>query len=179
MARPPRGKEMLVSVQHQLAQVTDVNDFRVLLSVMLPLAHGLSTKATALAVGRSPRWVTSARSSYINNLGLKQKAKKMIRNSAHMSTEQETNFLVPFLERARNGGVLVVNEIHKALEEHLGHRVSLATAYNLLHRHGWRKLAPDKRNVAADVQAQEEWKKNCRNVLPKSKENGKGLVRSD
>jgi Winged helix-turn helix len=32
-----------------------------------------------------------------------------------------------------------------------------------LHRHGWRKLAPDKRHPKSDPQAQEEWKKNSRN----------------
>lgn len=36
----------------------------------------------------------------------------------------------------------------------------MATTYNLLHRHGWRKLAPDKKHPKADVDAQEEWKKN-------------------
>ncbi|WP_425286994.1 winged helix-turn-helix domain-containing protein [Nitrosomonas communis] len=30
----------------------------------------------------------------------------------------------------------------------------------MLHRHGWRKLAPDKRHPKADVLAQDEWKKN-------------------
>jgi transposase len=72
--------------------------------------------------------------------------------------------------------VLVVNDIRNALEKHLGHKVVLTTAYNLLHRHGWRKLAPDKRNVAADVKAQEEWEKNSRNDLLKSKKNGKDQV---
>jgi transposase len=90
-----------------------------------------------------------------------------------------TEFLAPFLEKALCGGLLVVNEIHQAMQEHLGRNVALASAYNLLHRHGWRKLAPDKRNVAADVQAQAAWKKNCRSELLKSKENGKGRGKSD
>ena len=29
----------------------------------------------------------------------------------------------------------------------IGRKVALASAYNLLHRHNWRKLATDKRNV--------------------------------
>jgi hypothetical protein len=36
------------------------------------------------------------------------------------------------------GGILVVGNIHKALEEQLGRKVALASAYNLLHRHNWR-----------------------------------------
>jgi hypothetical protein len=92
-----------------------------------------------------------------------------------MSTTEEKGFLVSFLEKARCGGVLVVGDIHRALEDHLGHGVALATAYNLLHRHRWRKLAPDKRHVAADVQAQEEWKKTSGAACPNRK--GVGKVR--
>jgi transposase len=146
---------------------------RTLQAVVLPLAHGLSTQETAVMVGRSPRWVTAARNGYIGSLEIPSKTPKKIRNNAHMSIEEESDFLAPFLEKARRGGVLVVNEIHYALQEHLGHKVALATAYNLLRRHGWRKLAPDKRNVAADPQVQEAWKKNFRIGLPKLKRNGK------
>lgn len=86
-----------------------------------------------------------------------------------MSITDEAEFLAPFLETARCGGVLVVSGIHRALEEHLGHDVALATAYNLLHRHGWRKLAPDKRHIDADVQAQEDWKKTAGATCPNRK----------
>ncbi len=79
-----------------------------------------------------------------------------------MTVEEEKVFLEPFFEKAKVGGILVVGEIHKALEEHLGRHVALTSAYNLLHRHNWRKLAPDKRHVDGDVAAQESWKKNSR-----------------
>ena len=81
-----------------------------------------------------------------------------------MTVNEESAFLESFLDKAKNGGLVVVKEIHTALEKHLGRKVALASAYNLLHRHGWRKLAPDKRHVETDVQAQEEWKKNSRNI---------------
>jgi hypothetical protein len=86
-----------------------------------------------------------------------------------MSLTEEKEFLAPFLGKARCGGMLVVNEIHRAMEEHLGRKVALASAYNLLHRHGWRKLAPDKRSVEADVQAQEDWKKTSGTTCPHQK----------
>ncbi len=47
-----------------------------------------------------------------------------------------------------------------ALGQRLGRKVALASAYNLLHRHNWRKLAPDKRHPQSDAAAQDEWKKN-------------------
>lgn len=178
MARPPRGQEVLGLAQQQLAKTSNVSELRTLQAVVLPLVHGLSTQETGAMIGRSPRWVTTARNGYIKSLEAVFKKPKKIRNNAHMSIEEEAAFLAPFLEKARCGGVLVVNEIHHELQEHLGHKVALATAYNLLHRHGWRKLAPDKRNVAADLQAQEDWKKNFQNDLFKSKRNGKSQGRS-
>ena len=54
----------------------------------------------------------------------------------------------------------MVGEIKRALDVRLGRKGALASAYNLLHRHGWRKLVPDKQHPKANVAAQENWKKN-------------------
>ena len=59
------------------------------------------------------------------------------------------------LETAKGGGVLVVSSMRQALEDKLGRKVALSSVYNLLHRHGWRKLAPNRRHPQADVRAQE------------------------
>ena len=59
---------------------------------------------------------------------------------------------------AENGGVWVVSQIKPALEKALGRRMALATAYNILHRNGWRKLVPDKRHPQ---KAQEAFKKTA------------------
>jgi transposase len=87
-------------------------------------------------------------------------------------------FLAPFFEKAKVGGILVVGEIKRALDERLGRKVALASAYNLLHRHGWRKLAPDKRHPKADVAAQEAWKKNFPTSSSKSTARGRAKGRS-
>jgi hypothetical protein len=89
-----------------------------------------------------------------------------------MSPEEEREFLAPFLESAAAGGVLVVGQIKAALDKRLGREVALASAYNLLHRHNWRKLAPDKRHPQSDPLAQEEWKKNSPKRSPKSAKTG-------
>jgi len=172
MARPARGKEVLEEAQRLLSQVKDADELRLLQAVVFPLANGMSTQATAQAIGRSPRWVTSARNEFVRNAGMLKKDIKKVRNRAHMTRDEEEVFLSPFLDQARSGGVLVVSVIHKALEQHLGRKVALASAYNLLHRHGWRKLAPDKRHVKADIQAQEDWKKNFPPALRKLKKSG-------
>jgi len=164
MARPPRGQEVLTQARELLAKVTKADELRALQAVVFPLANGMSTQETAQAIGRSPRWATSKRNEFIRNAGLLKTGYKKIRNRAHMTKDEEAAFLAPFFESALQGGILVVSVLHKALEQHLGRKVALASAYNLLHRHGWRKLAPDKRNVATDVQGQEEWKKNSPNA---------------
>jgi len=173
MARPAGGKEVLEKAQQLLSKATDANDIRILQAVVFPLANGMSTVETARAVGRSPRWVTSARNAFIRNGGILKKVSKKKRNRAHMTEDEEKKFLASFIENARCGRVMVVSMIHKALEEHLGHKVALASAYNLLHRHDWRKLVPDKRHVKADIQAQDDFKKNFPLNLRKSKKNGR------
>jgi len=83
-----------------------------------------------------------------------------------MNVEEEEAFLAPFFDKAKEGGILVVSEIKNALDQRLGRNVALASAYNLLHRHDWRKLAPDKRHPKSDANAQEVWKKNFPTLLP-------------
>ena len=100
------------------------------------------------------------------------------RRRENMTREEEATFLAPFFEKAKVGGILVVGEIKRALDERLGRKVALASAYNLLHRHGWRKLAPDKRHPKADVAAQEAWKKNSPTSSSKSTARGRAKGRS-
>jgi hypothetical protein len=134
MARPPRGQVLLSKAQQELSKVNDATELRILQAVIFPLDHGMSTEETARAIGRSARWVSMARNEYIRDAGLKQGKVHAIRNHAHMSLSEEKEFLAPFLEKARCGGILVVNEVYCALETRLGRKVALASAYNLM---GW------------------------------------------
>jgi len=64
-----------------------------------------------------------------------------------MSMAEEEVFLDSFKDKARSGGVLEVAAVHAGLEKILSRKVHLSVVYKLLHRHGWRKLAPRKRNA--------------------------------
>jgi transposase len=173
MARLARGHEVLEKAKSLLSKVKDIDEMRMLQAVVLPLTHGMSTEETADVIGRSSRWTTKIRNDFIRHAGLPEKPQNKIRNRARMSVVEESAFLEPFFEQASKGGILVVSGIHKELEKHLNRKVCLASVYKVLHRHGWRKLAPDKRNVATDIQAQEDWKKNCQNTSRKSRKSGK------
>ena len=96
-----------------------------------------------------------------------------------MSVEREAQVLAPFLERAREGGILVVPQIKAELEVALGRPMALSSVYNLLHRHGWRKLAPDKRHPQSDPVAQQEFKKNSPKRSVASKPAGRKARQSD
>ncbi|WP_430233224.1 hypothetical protein [Nitrosomonas communis] len=48
--------------------------------------------------------------------------------------EEEVTFLVPFIEKAATGDILIASEIMQALDSRLQRKTSLAATYNLLHR---------------------------------------------
>lgn len=68
------------------------------------------------------------------------------RRRESFTPEREAELLKPFLASASIGGILVVSQIKPPLEAALGRKMALSSVYTLLHRHTWRKLAPDKRH---------------------------------
>jgi hypothetical protein len=101
------------------------------------------------------------------------------RRRQHFTVEQEAELLKPFLQKASEGGILVVSQIKPHLEAALGRPMALSTVYALLHRHNWRKLAPDKQHPKSDVEAQETFKKNSRKRSQQSKKAGQKAKPSD
>lgn len=61
--------------------------------------------------------------------------------------------------RLNGGGVLVVPRIRASFKELVGCPVIALTAYRILARNGWRKVAPDTCHPKRNVQAQEDFKK--------------------
>lgn len=81
------------------------------------------------------------------------------RKHAYLTLEEEKEFLAPFMERAATGGVLTIAEIKEAYQKRVKRKVVPSTVYRLLHRHGWRKLAPRKKHPKSDPERQEQAKK--------------------
>ena len=89
--------------------------------------------------------------------------KKGGRYHAYMSLEEERAWLHDtFGKDAIAGGILEVGKIKRAYEARIGREVYPTTIYDLLHRHGWRKIAPRPRHPKADIEAQETFKKTGR-----------------
>ena len=180
MARTARGADSLQSARELLAGAQTAEQLRQAQAVVLPLDHGLSLQQTARVIGRSPAWTCRLRNRFLAGqiAGDAQRPSRGGRRRQNMTIEQERAVLAPFLDRARTGGILVVGQVKSELEAALGRPMALSPVYNLLHRHGWRKLAPDKRHPQSDPLAQEEWKKNSPNTLPKSARSGRGKAPS-
>ena len=87
-------------------------------------------------------------------------------NHRHLDHAQEQQFLTPFVERAKAGGMLNVAEIGQAYEQRVGKTVVPSTIYRLLDRHGWRKVVPRPRHPKADVAAQAAFKKTSPGGTP-------------
>ena len=162
MARPVRGSELVEMAREMIAQAQTAEQLRQAQAVALPLLFGLSLEQTAEAIGRSRVWTCRLRNRFLagQTCGDGQRQRRGGRRRQIMSPEQEREVLEPFLERARAGGILVVPQIKRELEARLQRTLALSSVYNVLHRHGWRKLAPDKRHPQSDAAAQAEWPKN-------------------
>lgn len=181
MGRKAKGKDVLESAKAYLSKAKTAEGLRQAQAVVFPLEYGMTMEQTAEAIGVSPGWACQLRNRFMKEGSISEAGKPLRggRRRENMSIEEERAFLLPFFERAKTGGFLVVNDIKEAMDIRLGRHVALASAYNLLHRHGWRKLAPDKRHPQSDIEIQEAWKKNSPTPLPKSTKRGRGKHRSD
>ena len=146
MPRLFRGEEAVAEALKVLATTRSLERFRQAQAVILPLCYGLSLKETAQALGLTSRWVSQLRNRFISGQRVSETPRCGGRRHAYLSPEKEAELLRPFIEEAARGGVVVVSRIKACLEAKLNRSVALSSVYALLHRHGWRKPASDKRH---------------------------------
>lgn len=165
MARPRKiNPELVQRAQETVRQTKNCIQLRQALAVLLPAQTGSTLEETArlLGVGRSsvPRLQANFQQGCLG-----QPSPRRLwggRRKALMSPAQEQEFLAPWAERAKSGGLLVLSPIRAALAQRLGRPVAASVVYRFLARHGWRKVAPDTRHPKSDPKVQEDWKKNSR-----------------
>lgn len=172
MARIARGEEFTEQAMQAIANASTVEQLRQAQAVILPVLFAMSLEQTAQITGLSVSWVSKQRNRFIQSkpVGDASVPARGGRRRENFTPEEEAALLEPFLEQAKKGGVLVIGQIKPHIDAALGRSVSLSSVYALLHRHNWRKLAPDKRHPKSDPIAQEEWKKNS---LKRSKNSAK------
>jgi len=82
------------------------------------------------------------------------------RTGGFLTWEEEEALLAEIGEKAMQGLVVIARPIREYIERKLGREVSKDYAYDLLHRHGWRKVSPRPQHPKAKRERQEEFKKN-------------------
>jgi transposase len=163
MARKASGAEQLELALRLLKKAKTVEELRAAQAIALPLILGLNLKQTATAIGRSVGATCTMRIRFGRTLAGEAKAtrsKRELRNRAKASLERESQILDEVLSEAKTGGVVIVPPLKPAIEAKLGKTLALSTLYQMLSRHGWRKLVPDKSHPEADPAARDAWEKN-------------------
>ena len=171
MARPATGIAHVEAARALLKSAKTADELRRAQSLLLPLEHQLSIEQTALIIGRSVGVTCSMRTRFARILqgsDAPPRKKTELRNRAHNDLERERAALDEVLRAANVGGVVIIPHLKADIEAKLGSTVSLSGLYRMLHRHGWRKLAPDTRHPQGDAEAREAWKKNSPSGWSKS-----------
>src|SRR5512136_3172226 len=115
---------------------------------------GMAQPTIAAAMGVSLSTVNRAHMAYDHG-GLKALKPKPNGGRKHenMTLAEEKALLTRFARVAGAGEMLNIHDVKAAYQKAIGHETSNSTVYNLLTRHGWRKLMPrpfhPKRNIAA------------------------------
>ena len=145
-----------------VAETTDIRQLKAAQAVLLPAVTGTTLEQTASLLGVGRASVHRLQQHFSQRLEVPSRPRQKWggRRRALLSWEEEEAFLAPWVEQARQAGVLVVSPLRAALAERLGRKIAPSVVYRLLARHGWRKVAPDTRHPKCVPAAQAEWKKN-------------------
>jgi transposase len=147
-------------VESLLKEAKDNDALRRLQSVYFRAKFGYPAAQIAAMTGYSIGTIRNIHSAFLRDgFAIFNPGRPGGRNAAYMSPSAEAAFLESFTHAGDIGGILDVGPIHKALCAHVGRQVALSTAYDLLHRHGWRKIMPRPRHPKADKKAQADFKK--------------------
>src|SRR5499427_3699951 len=123
---------------------------------------GMTQPAIAQGMGVSLSTVNRAHMAYDHG-GIKALKPKPNggRKRENMSLAEEKAFLRHFAKAAGAGEMLNIHDLKAAYEKAIGHATSNSTVYNLLARHGWRKLMPRPFHPRRDLAAQNTFKKTA------------------
>lgn len=101
---------------------------------------------------------------YYNKYGVEQYilSGKGGRRNCHLSESAEIELLNSLAGKAKKGHVIIALSVKKAAEKIIGHELPKDYAYDLMHRHRWRKIMPHTHHPKKDQTAQETFKETSR-----------------
>src|ERR1700739_3332777 len=130
------------------------------IQMVLLRESGMTQPLIAAAMGVSLSTVNRAHMAYDHG-GLEALKPRPSggRKRENMTLEEEKALLARFAKAAGAGEMLNIHDLMAAYEKAIGHATSKSTIYNLLARHGWRKLMPRPFHPKRDIAAQNAFKK--------------------
>jgi transposase len=136
------------------------------IQMVLLRESGMTQPAIAEAMGVSLSTVNRAHMAYEEG-GIKALRPKPCggRKRENMTIAEEKSLLARFAKAAGAGEMLNIHDLKLAYEQAIGHKTSNSTVYDLLGRHGWRKLMPRPFHPQRDIAAQDAFKKTAFLVL--------------
>jgi transposase len=136
------------------------------MQMVLLRESGMTQPAIAAAMGVSLSTVNRAHMAYDHG-GIKALKPKPSggRRRENMTVAEENALLARFAKAAGAGEMLNIHDLKAAYEQAIGHQTSNSTIYNLLARHGWRKLMPRPFHPQRDLAAQNAFKKTAFQTL--------------
>jgi transposase len=147
-------------VQRILEESKDTEILKRAQTIYCRAAYGMGTEQIAAITGYSIGTVRNLHSAFLKDgMKLFEISPRGGRNNADMSGAEEAAFVSSFDVEGKAGGILEVSRVHRAHCEKVGRNVAVSTTYDLLHRHGWRKVAPRPRHPKANEAAQAAFKK--------------------
>ena len=136
------------------------------IQMVLLRESGMTQPAIAEAMGVSLSTVNRAHMAYDGG-GLKTLKSKPNggRKRENMTLTEKKGLLARFAKAAGAGEMLNIHDLKAAYEKAIRHETSNSTVYNLLARHGWRKLMPRPFHPKRDLAAQDAFEKAAFQML--------------
>jgi transposase len=167
-----RGGRMVKCTKKQIRQLKTALRWKIpatqreRIQMVLLRESGMTQPAIAEAMGVSLSTVNRAHMAYDGG-GIKALKPKPIggRQRENMTLSEEKALLTRFAKAAGAGEMLNIHDLKTAYEKAIGHPTSNSTVYNLLARHGWRKLMPRPFHPQRNLAAQDAFKKTAFQML--------------
>jgi transposase len=149
------------SALEQVKTASDVHEMRKCLSIVLVNQLRCSVEQAGTILGVSVPTVSRLRKEFQDGSSGKNSKRDDWGGRRHsfLSMEEEKKFLLPFVDKARSGELVIIASIQEAFEHRIGKEVPASTITRLLDRHRWRKLEPEPHHPDEDKVAQEAFKK--------------------
>ena len=161
MSRWYQGLEVdNAAVVSAMRSALSVEEYQRYQSNHLRVSRGMSVSEIAVATGLAESTIHNLHSR-VRRDGLEAARTKGRggRYRSYLSVAEEKELLAQMEPDAKRGGMIEVSKMHRAMEEKVGGSVAKNTVYQLLHRHGWRKIAPRPKHPKGDAEVQVAFKK--------------------